>query len=313
MEYGCIGATFINRIRFADGQLKENILGGGTVFAYGGMLQFTPNAVLIAGRGTDFDESFGPWFKRNGLSEKGLVPFDNKTIVASMQYFPDGRWEETFEYGPGEGFRPVLYDRAEKLVDEHTKGLYICEPLTEKEPLERYRALRRNHPGFKSMFELITGDCRPELLETLEHDVLPYVDMYSLNKPESFSLFSVDTVEDAIARIQSLGVPCYYRVGKLGAYMISGNATAFCGPVHLCDAENEVDPTGCGNSSTAASLYAFCEGYSLAEIAAFGSVAAAYTVMQYGPNPAYSEQQRREAVQLALNTAKTIKTEVSEK
>ena len=55
------------------------------------------------------------------------------------------------------------------------------------------------------------------------------------------------------------------------------------------------DPTGCGNSSTATAMYAFCEGYAPYEIAVMANVTAAYNLRQYGLIPEFSDEIRAQA------------------
>ena len=86
------------------------------------------------------------------------------------------------------------------------------------------------------------------------------MDYYSLNRPESFDLFGVKTEEAAIEKMQQIGVPCFYRVGKRGAYFIKDGEVAFEPSVELGP---QMDPTGCGNSSTAACFAAMCKGWLL--------------------------------------------------
>ena len=120
------------------------------------------------------------------------------------------------------------------------------------------------------------------------------MDLFSTNKPESFEIFGVSTVEEAIARYQALGMPVYYRVGTKGAYMIEGTEVAYVPMISLVPHEQEIDPTGCGNSSTAAAMWAYCEGFDLLKSCIVGNVVAAYNVRQYGPYPNLLEEDHQE-------------------
>jgi sugar/nucleoside kinase (ribokinase family) len=62
--------------------------------------------------------------------------------------------------------------------------------------------------------------------------------------------------------------------------------------------ENTVDPTGCGNNSTAAALVGFAEGLSMRETLAMANISASYNARQYGPWPLVTPQVRREAKDL---------------
>ena len=100
----------------------------------------------------------------------------------------------------------------------------------------------------------------------------------------------------ATMNLKELGVPCYYRVGSKGAYMIMNGEVEFVPVVHLVPKEEEVDPTGCGNSSTAAALWAFCEGMTTKEICAWGNIVAAHNVLQFGPTKVINQAKRDEAM-----------------
>ena len=71
--------------------------------------------------------------------------------------------------------------------------------------------------------------------------------------------------------------------------------------------EAEVDPTGCGNCSTAAAMWAYCEGYDLRQIASIANVAAAYNVQQFGPYPTFNSKTRKVSLEKALELAKKYK------
>ena len=62
-----------------------------------------------------------------------------------------------------------------------------------------------------------------------------------------------------------------------------------------------VDPTGCGNVSTAAALYGWCEGYEPKKIARLANISAAYNLLQYGPCPKVDAAMRRHAEELLQN------------
>ena len=138
-------------------------------------------------------------------------------------------------------------------------------------------------------------------------EYLQKCDIYSLNRFEAFVIFGVDTDEEVIERIKALGKPCYYRIGTEGAYMITASDTVKIPMISVVPRDEEIDPTGCGNSSTAAAMWAFCEGYDPLMIGLIAGVAAAYNVRQYGPWPDMSEEVRAEALAFADRLAKQYK------
>ena len=62
--------------------------------------------------------------------------------------------------------------------------------------------------------------------------------------------------------------------------------------------DNEVDPTGCGNISTAAAMWAFFEGYDPLRICIWAAICAGYNALQYGPYPRMDAETRAEAQKL---------------
>lgn len=304
-----MGAWLVNDINFADGRAMHNIMGG-SLFAFCGMLQYTADAVFLGAVGNDVEEKFGDWLNKNNVCRDGLVYYDNPTTLATMFYKPNGEWHETFQYGPIElgydiNFRgPILYDKMEEIFSQKkTKGVYAANKIKDDGANEKIDRIRKAY-GIKVMLELYTDDCQPEYLEHFVNKTMHCYDIYSLNRTESYTFFGVKTEDEAIERILKLGVPCYYRVGSKGSYTIMNGKVAFMPTVNLVPKEQEVDPTGCGNNSTAAALWGFCEGYNVYEIASIGNVAAAYNVQQYGPYPTFNDRTRKASLELALQLAK---------
>lgn len=309
MEYIALGSWFLNDITFSDGRKMEDLMGGCGLFAYCGMLQYTPSALFLGAVGTDMEEKFGAFIDRNHISRQGFLVYPNRTTVARLCYEPDGQWNEEFFYGPRElgidvNFHvPEMYERLEQVLAQGgTKGIYAVDKVQDEESQQRMRRMREKY-GVKVMWELFTADCRAENLKFLVEKALPCYDIYSLNRTEGYTLFSVSTEEEVIQRILEIGRPCFFRAGSKGSYMIRDGHVAFLPTVNLVPREEEIDPTGCGNCSTAAALWAFCEGYDNYEIAAIANVAAAYNVQQYGPYPLFTEELRKQALEKALELA----------
>jgi sugar/nucleoside kinase (ribokinase family) len=307
MKYLTLGSLFDNTINFADQSKVEHIMGA-TIFAFAGIFLYTDECVLVGGAGTDFEEIFGEWFDKNKASKEGIVIYNNRTVVATMQYFPDGRWYETFEYGvppeDKEKFNEEFSNRVNDCVGEDTKGIYFISSDANKNLLETIKAAKEKKKDLKVMAEINTAECISENLEYIKKELFPFIDIYSINKPESFSLFSVDSEEEAIKCMQKLGKPCFYRVGKKGSYMVEKDRYAFVPSVHLVSKEEEIDPTGCGNCSTAAALYGFAEGYNPDMVASISNVAASYNVMQYGPYTTFNDRVRKEVLAHATELSK---------
>ena len=304
MRYACLGTQIVNEIHFADGSEKRGIMGG-TIFALAGLQQYCADSILFADRGSDWEQYFGKWFRDNGISEAGLDPIVQRQTFSELHYLPTGEWKENMFFGPAdrkaENLR-LTEQMLDALTDE-TRGVYLYESIHNT---AFWALVEKGLPagGPKRMLELLTAECVAENLEPFCKNILPLIDIYSLNRTEAYPLFGVSTEQEAVERILELGKPCYFRCGKRGAYMIMDGRAVFVPSFTVRRPEDEIDPTGCGNCSTAAALYGFAEGYGAEEIGAIASLAAAYNVMQYGPNPVFTAQTRADSLAWALRESK---------
>ena len=304
MQYACLGTQIVNEIHFADGSERTGIMGG-TVFALAGLQQYCADSVLFADRGSDWEQYFGKWFRDNGISEEGLDPIAERQTFSKLHYRPNGEWKEDMFFGPAdraaENLR--LTEQMLRAVTDETRGIYLYESV-HNDAFWTMVAERLPSGGPRRMLELITAECTAENLKPFCEKILPLIDIYSLNRTEAYPFFSVSTEQEAVEQIIKLGKPCYFRCGKRGAYMIMDGRAAFVPSFTVRRPEDEIDPTGCGNCSTAAALYGFAEGYGAEEIGAIASLAAAYNVMQYGPNPVFTAQTRADSLARALRESK---------
>lgn len=289
MKYVSAGTTIINRIIFEDKSVVPDICGGAGFYAYSGLRFSTPDCLLITSAGPDFRDYYGRWFEHNGASMEGVIPHMEKTYYSELYYMEDGKYNEYSIYG--EGF--VRRNRKKTIVRPSelapflgdTAGLYYGGKYFSQDFYDEMVALKKMHPKLKLMLEYspkrkIGGELDPGADVIGRFDT---VDMLSINKHESFALFGVDDEQDAIKILTDFPFPVYYRVGKRGAYMIDGGRVAFVPMISVAPPEREIDPTGCGNSSTAAAMWAWLEGYDLLMTCIWGNVIAAYNALQYGP------------------------------
>jgi sugar/nucleoside kinase (ribokinase family) len=174
--------------------------------------------------------------------------------------------------------------------DEATKGIYV--EASEKDELWEDLGEIRSKCGAKIMWELPTSAAMDEARKPGVFETIKSAGLYSVNLPEALSLFGAADEEGAVKAIAEFGVPCFFRVGKKGSYMIDERGAVFGKSI---DVGKLVDTTGCGNASTAAALYAYCEGFELRKIVAAANLSAAYNLLQYGPYPAFTPEIRSEA------------------
>lgn len=293
MEYIAYGAVITNRLIYADKSTISDIMGGSGFYAYSGLRLCTPKSMLLAGVGEDCDTYYGQWLDRNQGCRDGLKVEAEKSCYNELVYAQDGTYIEYSIYDeadqPGKvaGFQLPPRELEPFLGD--AKGVCLSVPIDEELSDILVRA-KEKHP-FKVMWE-VPASMVSTLAKAFAQEGyaglkkhLRGVDIFSTNKPESFEIFGVSRVEDGIEAFKKLGMPCYYRMGTRGACMIEGDQCATVPMICLVPHDREVDPTGCGNSSTAAAMWAYCEGYDLLKTCIVGNVVAAYNVQQYGPYP----------------------------
>ncbi len=294
MRYLVTGCTIINDMIYADGSRADGCLGG-AIYALNGIKPFTDDVLMITTAGADFDAYYGPYYRANGLSMAGVQIVLPKTHYNTLEYHPDGRWWEYSKYGPAfeAEWWPKSHIRAEyvaRFADQTTRGIYFESGVREMvwKELDRIRAAA---PNAAVMWELLTADTADEQRKPDVLALIQAVDVYSINLPESMNFFGTHSEQESIEAICALGKPCFFRVGEKGAYMIQDGRAWFAPAVGV---ENSVDATGCGNCSTGAALYGFCEGHHPLRTAVLANLAAALNARQYGPYPLFTADLRAE-------------------
>lgn len=291
MEYAISGGIMMNDILYSDGSEMNGVIGGGGLFALTGIKLWTDECHFIGNIGRDFEKYIAPWWDENNIPRKGLNVCHNNCIYHKVEYYPDGRFEEYSIYEEGPRHDQFMVMHAEQIEEyaKNLKGLSIVGPLNPVE-IEKIGKMREKY-GFKVMLEINTFYCKSSYLSELK-ECLKYLDIYSVNRPEAMNLFSVNTEEECIEEMIKLGKPCFFRVGKKGSYMVM-DGKAYFAPIVI--GENDVDPTGCGNSSTAAALYAFTQGYDPLKIAVIANVTSSVNAQQFGPIKKLDKNQRENA------------------
>ena len=300
MKYIVAGSVIVNSVVYYDGRKIPNILGGAGLYAFTGVRLYDDDSMLVAPVGADFYDYYGEWCRENNLVTDGFKVVDPHTMNSVLTYRDAyGNYTDQSIYPLEEGgFGPVHTPRlrqepgdVEPFVGPETRGVSLFGS-------ELLVALsKRKDRAFKIMWELPAKNDYQEFL-----DLVQYADIYSLNRPESFYLFSTDSDEATIEKLRQVDRPCYYRIGQEGAYMVTRNDVFFIPMVNVVDFKDEKDQTGCGNSSTAAAAWAFFEGYDPLMACIIGNVMAGYNAMQYGPVPVMDAKTR----QAALGRAKQI-------
>ena len=308
MKYLVAGPTIVNDILLADGSEKQQILGG-SVYCVAGIKLWCDDCLYVSNVGPDFEQYYGAWMDANRLSREGLSFALPHTWYTRLIYGEAGLHSEVFRYGEKEETLLNEMDviTARQIADSctaDTQGIYVEAVETSRlwDELDAIRSVC----SAKIMWEIPTSaaldpERHSNVLKTIEK-----TDLFSINFPEAKALFGVETRQQAVDRLLALGKPCFFRAGEKGAYMLQDGQTAFLTAVGTAES---VDPTGCGNCSTAASLVGYAEGLGPWQTAAMANVAAGFNARQYGPWPLVTPQVRSEARQqrdmLLQHAAKT--------
>jgi len=306
MKYASLGSSIVDNIIRRDGTRIENIAGGMAVFAYAGMRLYTDDVMLLTGVGDDYDRFYGDWIERNSVPRQGLIRRHEHTMNIVLSYDDDkGGYVTHSIYGDDEhrARHQAALDIGGEALEPFAKDiewLYLgWNWLQDRPGIDK---LKEKY-GFKIMWEINSRIDKSYMPVFLRH--MPYCDIWSLNRTEAFALFEVDSDEKAIERIREFGKPCYYRVGTDGAYMVTADEAPL---VPMITVGEDVDATGCGNTSTGAAMWAYAEGYDPLMVGVLAAVAAGYNARQYGFIADLSPEVRAEAMALAEKKYRELKS-----
>ncbi|MBQ6125617.1 MAG: carbohydrate kinase family protein [Erysipelotrichaceae bacterium] len=338
MKYIADGATITNRLLFLDGRVKDKIMGGGGFYAYTALRMCTDDCLFLSSVGKDFDDFYGDWFEKNRCSREGLFVRLEKTMFNDLKYFPDGSYIEYSIYGkkytdeqladmrksglvflgeedPVERAKQALSCADVVPFMDDAKGIYTSQALTDE---NSELLMEHKKGGCQIMWEIPATSVETAHQKYLEGGIeglkhyLRAIDILSINRNECSIVFGVDTDKEILPLLKALELPVYYRVGTDGAYMIAEGKEYFVPMISTVEKEKEIDPTGCGNSSTGAALWAWCEGYDPLMTCVIGNVVASYNVRQYGPFLDMSQEIREEMLQTAQEIYDKLKGKTDE-
>ena len=304
MKYIVAGMTITNDVVFADGTKSDCHLGG-AIFSLEGVRTYTDDVLYVSNVGDDFEEYYGEWMARNNMKLDGMSKVLEHTHYNIVKYHPDGTYYEYSIYGPEfeARNREATWINADQVlaVCQGAKAMYIDSH--EKEPFWR-RVDEVRATGCQILWEPPTKCLVDPEVREKTWKIIDKVDMYTMNRPESFAFFGVDSEEAVLEKLLEYGKPCFYRVGSKGSYMVSGGEYAFAPSI---DIGEFVDQTGCGNCSTAAAMYAYFEGYDNLMVAVMANIAAGYNLLQYGPYPYFTPEVTADALALAEKTCAELR------
>ncbi len=276
--YIVVSTAATDDIWLADGTHVGQKLGGAGIYAYGGLQMLSQNAVLVTGVGADFPQTHGNWLTDNYCATEGLFTADPHTPTTKIQYHPDGERVETPQFGQEHYHKMEATPQHILPFMKHAKGIYIFREIPEGYWSPILEAKKSS--GCALLWELNADVAQADHMEAVRA-IASQCDILSLNLTEAKAMLSLENKDQLVDALHQWNVPMIYlRMGKDGGLILrKGHAT------HAPSVPNAhvVDPTGAGNSSTAAVLYGYCEGHSDLECGLLGSLVAAETIAQYGP------------------------------
>ena len=285
-DYIASGISIINDIEYADHSLVKGRLGGCAVFACSGLCCFTDSVLFLSSGGPDFFDYYGRYFEENKIARDGIylsLPHTHHTL---LKYEKDGSWKETSVYGAdyfetqSENNRTSL-DKLRPFLNKDTKGLYL-DSSAQEAIFEEIEGIRKLSPDMRILWEPPTFSSKDPLMHGRVLENLHKVDIYSMNLDEAASFFGKKGRDEIIASIIELGIPCFLREGENGSSFINnGEVTSH----PAIQPEKAVDVTGCGNTSAAAALYLYREGYDPKDIVYYANLAAGHCALHEGPPP----------------------------
>lgn len=279
-KYLVVSTVVTDEVWTADRQYTGAYLGGAGLYAYCGLRLWTDDAAIISGVGEDFFSLHGSWLRENRVCTDGLSIRDPHTPCTVIQYRPDGERTETPRYGK-EHYRRMEASPSDMIpFFEDARGVYIFQKIPENY-WEIILAEKENN-RFSLAWELHANIAAPAHLAQVRK-IAEACDILSLNQTEALSLLGFGNLTEAAERLSTWQVPLIYlRAGARGGMILEKGRIIKVPPVSGVHA---ADPTGAGNSSTAAVLYGFCEGYTPRQCGVMGSISAAKCIAQMGPPP----------------------------
>ncbi|MGI5888433.1 MAG: carbohydrate kinase family protein [Oscillospiraceae bacterium] len=293
-----------------DVDLGEH-LGGQAMYATAGIRLWTKSVKTVSSVGADYKDGYSPWFRANGLTESGLSVESDYCSHVVMHHTKSGAYDiiptpaglKYVEYE--QGYLETKPENIERAIDPDTVAFYHHTHLPDTVIFGKLRDIMEKH-GVRFMWEIMYVPGRTQMespyfnMDKLRAAVKT-AGMWSLNRNEAADIFRIprDRDEDIITELLKFegAEMCYYRCGSKGAYVVTGNNAYFC---PMIDVTESVDPMGCGNNSTAASMYAWCETGNPLMTAVMSAISAGYNAAQSGPWPVFTDEDMKHARELAL-------------
>lgn len=297
MDYVIGGNVMLDTVRFADGttHARESI-GGPATFAYSGVKLWTDSVLQCSRVGRDYHNLFDAWVEKNSVETKGFKEVCECCNHSRLVYFKDGTYgaddKFTASFGPDKSYqRAVFSERSQDMgymktspsdLGEFTKaggvkGVYMAQNC-DSVFWDQIGALKARD-GFQVMWEIEATSAYPPCLDRVRY-ACRYADIFSINLQEAQSLFGIEKETACIRELQKLPVDMIlFRVGERGLYTVTPDKCYYLPPAPT---DRFVDPTGCGNTSTGAALYAYTQGCDPLMTGIMANCASAQNIRQFG-------------------------------
>ncbi|MBR2806012.1 MAG: carbohydrate kinase family protein [Oscillospiraceae bacterium] len=273
-RYIGIGSAIVdNIVPFGASEPVTKRLGGGGVYAFTGIRLWEDDCMLALHTGKDFEDLYGEWLRANDIDWSGVIQDREHTRTVNLYYNEEGHYDNVDLYPEEypkrwENISAVLLD---PIVTGHTRGVYT---ITVGDPgilADTYKIIHERGARFGGEFSINYRFGESDNLEFFRENS-EYMDFISLNTYECRHLFrGCRDAEDASEIMRSLGKPCFLREGRHGARFIL-DGKEYKSP--LISEFGDVDETGCGNTSTSAAFWAWCERKEPLEVSYIGAVTA---------------------------------------
>ena len=305
MDYITGGQASIDRIIDPKGNCLGTNLGGPGVFAYTGIRLWEDSVRVLLNVAEDFWDYYGSWLEENKVDRDGLITVYDHTHSSDLVYQEDGSYnaqvntlEQKLARAAEYGWTNLRPDQ----IDANTKGAKAFYLFLEPTYFHFWKELKeiRDRNGFAFMWEIGImkgGDYdREHILRILDY-LRP--EMASLNHNEAMDFFGIEDIDEIFRRIHAWKIPMFfYRAGSKGSYLLAGGKSWFVPSIDL-EGYPYQDATGCGNSSTAAAMFAWQRTQNPVFSCIVANVTAGVNVSYSGIIRNFTEKQRKDARQAA--------------
>jgi sugar/nucleoside kinase (ribokinase family) len=268
--------VILDDVQYPDGTLHPRTLGGAAVYAAAAASMWWAQIGIVAGVGSDFDETAGAALARYGIRREGLIVRDANTIQSKLTYQADGERSETPVYGRDHFARLQLTPADIPEVLLPAAGTYIFRD-TWLDFWSAFQSLRNNLGTV--MWELQGDAARAHNLSSIA-SLFRQVDLFSLNVAEADRLLGISAPESIVTHLIGAGAPVVVlRMGADGALVSNGREQLHVKP----PPSPVVDVTGGGNAFCGGFLAGWCQRLGDLEHASrCAAASAALTLAQHG-------------------------------